>query len=76
MENWNNDPSDEKRKRYEAFKEATRQRVTDIGVGKGSNVRSAQEATRRLFEATGGDSDKVTDQMIADAFDDIDKYGQ
>lgn len=72
MEDWSHDAGDEKRVRYEAFTEATAQRVSDIGTSKGSNVRSAQEVTRRLFEATAADATKVTDQMIADAYDEID----
>jgi len=68
------DPGDaEKSKRYKAFIEATTQRVSDIGVSKHSNIRSAQTVTRRIFEATAGDASKVTDQMIADAYDEIDR---
>jgi len=73
MEDWDEDAGDEKRKQYEAFRDATAQRVSDIGTSKGSNVRSAQVVTRRLFESTGGDATKVTDDDIAKAYDEIDK---
>lgn len=66
------DRQERKRKFFE-FVGSTEERVSDIGARKGSTVRSAQAVTRRLFEATGGDAGKVTDEDIAKAFDEVDK---
>ncbi len=60
-------------KRYHAFKEATRDRINEECIRRRSTTRSAQAVEEHLFETTGGDASTVTDQMIADAFDEIDK---
>lgn len=63
---------EQKRKFFE-FAEATEERVGNIAEQKGSTYRRAQKVTRRLFESSGGDATKVTDDDIARAFDDVDK---
>jgi hypothetical protein len=62
----------EKRKFFE-FVEAIEERVGSVAEQKGSTYRRAQAVTRRLFESSGGDVGKVTDEDISKAFDDIDK---
>jgi|KBSSwiStaDraftv2_1062776.scaffolds.fasta_scaffold406671_2 hypothetical protein len=70
MEDFNR--QQEKRKFFE-FVEVIEQRVNDIGAQKGSTARSGDAVIERLYKSSGGKADKVTEEDIASAFDDVDK---
>jgi hypothetical protein len=67
--------ADPEEARYQAFKAATRERVSKIGFERRSMVQSAKSVTDRLFEATKGDPSQVTDPDIVKQFDRVDRNG-
>lgn len=67
------DPNrEQEKKRFFEFAEAIEERVGGIAAQKGSTYRRAQAVTRRLFQSSGGDVTKVTDENISKALDDVD----
>ena len=63
---------DPESRKFFAFADKITRRVSDIGRDKKSTVRSAQRVVEVLHEATNGEADKVTDEMIASTFDEVD----
>lgn len=56
----------ERRAKFDAFLDATEERIGKEGMSRGRTIREAQHVAQQLFNATEGDASKVTDKMIED----------
>lgn len=70
------DPRSVDRKRVIEFGELLKERVNDAGAKVGRTGRDAQYVVEQLFKQTNGDASKVTDEMISETFDSVDKKDQ